>query len=189
MPHLWPHDYFICMYLIHRLAYSRCSIKFCWMEIHILNIWLIDSFPVLVSALWISSACLWFSASLFWTMFLVMENTRANFTAMTGIMRFHSRLDYQHVSGLQSYWGFTLLNRMCIVSLSWYPYHVLYLAPVSQRRCSCMDIYEFISHLPITTNKTTLNLTNFFAHESAVRTRLGRDNISCSMRCLGHQVR
>lgn len=108
MPHSCTHGHFICTDLVHRLAYSRCSIKFCWMEIHILNkIWIISSF----SLRFVNQFCLPVILSIpLLDYVLVIENTRANFTAMTGLMRFNSRLDQQHVSGQQNYWGFTCLT-------------------------------------------------------------------------------
>ena len=41
-PHPHPHEDFICASLEPTLAHPRCTIEFCWMEFHTLNIWIIS---------------------------------------------------------------------------------------------------------------------------------------------------
>lgn len=60
------HRDFICAYLVPRLAYPGCTIKFCWMEFYILNIWIMSFF----SLSFVNQLCLSVtSAPLFWICF------------------------------------------------------------------------------------------------------------------------
>lgn len=81
------HRDFICAYLVPKLAHPGCTIKFCWMEFYILNIWIMSFF----SLSFVNQLCLSVILSTpLLDMFLAVENTRANFSAVGGILTFNS---------------------------------------------------------------------------------------------------